>query len=228
MMLKNIMVLLFISIIVLGSCNRTADKKESQQDSIATTTADSLPNVMDTLAVPKQEIAQEESIDRAISNIVRAYSMQDSKALNSYIDKTIGLYTIYRPGVQAIYVHATSIDFNHPIPEYYPYPKPNLSGKVTFGILPVYDCGKEAWNKKGLFCNNKQHPTELSQTAKFMNEILEAKISDAEIQKLKALEAKSYRVILTDKNAPLIFHITKQSNRWVLTVIDRAYGSCDA
>lgn len=86
-MLKNIMVLLFISIIALGSCNRTADKKESQQDSIATTTADSLPKVMDTLAVPKQEIAQDESIDRAISNIVRAYSMQDSKALNRYIDK---------------------------------------------------------------------------------------------------------------------------------------------
>jgi len=227
-MLKKIMGLLFLSIILFDSCNRTVDKKEREQDSTDTIISDSLPKVIDSIAVPQQEIAQDEPIDMAISKIVSAYNKQDSKALNSYIDKTIGLYTIYRPGVQAIYVHATSLDFNHPIPEYYPYSPSNFSGKVTFGILPVYDCGKEAWNKKGLFCNNKQHPTELSQTAKFMNEILDSKISGAEIQKLKALDAKSYRVILTDKNAPLIFHITKQGKQWVLTVLDRAYGGCDA
>lgn len=227
-MLKKIMGLLFISIILLGSCNRTAEKKESQQDPIDTTTQDSLPRVTDYVPVAQQEIAQDEPLDVAISKIVRAYNMQDSKTLNSYIDKKIGFYTIYRPGVQAIYVHASAIDFNHPIPDYYPYSQSNFSGKVMFGTLPIYDCGKESWTKKGLFCNNKQHPTELSHTAKFMNEILDAKISDAEIQKLKALDAKSYRVILTDKNAPLIFHITKQGKQWVLTVLDRAYGGCDA
>jgi hypothetical protein len=227
-MIKKILSVCFIAIFLLSSCNRTAEKKESQLDSIDTTTQDSLPVPQDSMIDIPEEAPQSESLALAITKIIQAFHTQNSRELNNYIDKTVGFYTIYRPGVQAIYTHASAIDFNHPIPEYYPYPQTNFSGKVIFGQLPIYDCGKETWNKKGLFCNNKQHPTELSHTAKFMNEISDAKISNTEIRKLKALEAKSYRVILTDKNAPLIFHLTNQNGKWIFTVLDRAYAGCDA
>ena len=227
-LVKKILGVWLIAVFLFSSCNRTAEKKESQLDSIDTIAKDTLPIPSDSTDTIQEQAPQGESLDAAIMNIIQAFNKQDSKALNNYIDKTVGYYTIYRPGVQAIYTHAVAFDFNHPIPDYYPYPHTNFLGKVTIGQLPVYDCGKEAWNKKGLFCNNKQHPTELSHTAKFMNEISDAKISNAEIQKLKALEAKSYRVILTDKNAPLIFHITNKNGKWMFTVLDRAYGGCDA
>lgn len=227
-MFNKILAFTLLSIIFLSSCNRTADNKESQRDSIDAIAPDSLSTIVDSIDIPIDETTQEESLDLAIAKITQAFKTQNSKMLNDYIDKTVGFYTLYRPGVQAIYVHATSFDFNRPIPDYYPYTSSSFSGKVTFGPLPTYDCGKEAWSKKGLFCNNKQHPTELSHTAKFMNEILDSKISASEIQKLKALEAKSYRVILTDKNAPLIFHITSRNGKWIFTVLDRAYGGCDA
>lgn len=227
-MVKKILGIWFIAVFLLSSCNRTAEKKESQMDSIDTTVIDTRPIPSDSLNAIQEDAPLGESLDAAVMNIVAAFNKQDSNALNDYIDKTVGYYTIYRPGVQAIYTHAATFDFNHPVPDYYPYPHTSFSGKLTLGQLPIYDCGKETWNKKGLFCNNKQHPTELSHTAKFMNEISDAKISNAELKKLKDLEAKSYRVILTDKNAPLIFHITKKDDKWIFTVLDRAYSGCDA
>ncbi|UIR55687.1 hypothetical protein LZQ00_15630 [Sphingobacterium sp. SRCM116780] len=226
-MLRRIFGLCLIFVVLLASCNRTAEKKERQLDSIDTIAKDTLVKPVDSVSIP-EETSKGESLQQAISAITHAYNTQDTKTLNQYIDNKIGFYTIYRPGVQEIYVHASAIDFNHPIPDYYPYPKSNFSGKVIFGQLPIYDCGKESWNKKGLFCNNKQHPTALSHTAKYMNEILESKISETEMQKLKALEAKSYRVILAEKNASFVFHITQSGDKWILTVIDRAYGGCDA
>lgn len=227
-MSKRFISLFIIFITVFASCNRTADKKENQVDTTDKILIDTISKPIDTISAVQIDSVQVETLQQAILNITRAYTSHDSKTLNQYIDNKIGYYTIYRPGVQEVYVHDTKIDFNKPIPDYYQHTKSIFSGKLIFAQLPIYDCGKESWSKKGLFCNNKQHPTELSRTAKYMNELQDAKISATEIQKLKDLESKSYRVILADENNPLVFHITKNGEKWILTVLDRAYGGCDA
>jgi hypothetical protein len=55
-------------------------------------------------------------------------------------------------------------------------------------------------------------PNELSQTAKFMNEIFDAKINNTELQRLRNIESKSYRAIMTsnEHEEPFVFHVTKR------------------
>lgn len=227
-MFKKIFGLLFLFSAMCMSCNRTAEKNDQAADTISPILLDTKALQLDTLATNVDSSITEETLQDAILAITHAFNSNNSKALNAYIDKKIGFYTIYRPGVQEVYQHATKIDFNRPIPEYYPYSKSDFKGKLTFAQLPIYDCGKEVWSKKGLFCDQKKHPHELAQTAKYMNDLLDSNIPASTIQTLKQLEAQSYRVILTEGDEPLIFHITRNSEKWILTVLDRAYGGCDA
>lgn len=227
-MLKRTSLLYLVVIILLGSCSRKAEKQADKLNPIDTVSKDTIAVKVDTIPAVEQKKPEAETLEQVILGIKTAFTTHDNTKIAQYIDKSLGFYTIYRPGVQEIYVHATTLDFKKPIPEYYPYSKSNYKGNVVFGQLPIFDCGKGMWNKKGLFCNDKAHPAELSRTAKYMNEFQESKISDSEIQKLKQIESKSHRVILTEGDEPLIFYLTKQGEKWVLTVLDRAYGDCDA
>lgn len=227
-MYNKIFGLLLLATIALGSCNGNTEKEENKSDSTQITAVDTNAIATDTISKIDSTLTKGETLSEAILAIIHAYTTNDNKKLNAYIDKEIGFYSIYRPGVQEIYVHAKQIDFDQPIPSYYHYSKYQVKEKLKFAKLPTYDCGKEIWSKKGLYCDNKNHPTELSRTAMYMNEFLDSKIADTEIQYLKQLESKSYRVILTEGDEPLIFHITRSSEKWILTVLDRAYGGCDA
>jgi len=220
-------VLICISIGVFSCRN---NKKEDKAVKIA---QDSIP--LDTISKPdtlEKEVKKEdtETLEQVLEKIAKAYTDQDSKTINSYIHPKLGIYIIYRPGALDSYVHQNNFNFSKPVPEYHSYEKLSYKGPLKTGKLPVFDCGTMKWDKLGFFYDKKSRPNELSQTAKFMNEILDAKITGNELQRLRNIEVRSYRAIMTSNESeePFVFHVTKEGEKWYITVIDRAYAGCDA
>ncbi|WP_104384704.1 hypothetical protein [Sphingobacterium sp. HMA12] len=220
-------VLICISIGIFSCRN---NKKEDKAVKIA---QDSIP--LDTISKPdtlEKEVKKEdtETLEQVLEKIAKAYTDQDSKTINSYIHPKLGIYIIYRPGALDSYVHQNNFNFSKPVPEYHSYEKLSYKGPLKTGKLPVFDCGTMKWDKLGFFYDKKSRPNELSQTAKFMNEILDAKITGNELQRLRNIEVRSYRAIMTSNESeePFVFHVTKEGEKWYITVIDRAYAGCDA
>ena len=220
-------VLICLSIGVISCRN---NKKEDKAVKIA---QDSIP--LDTISKPdtiEKEVKKEdtETLEEVLEKIAKAYTDQDSKTINNYIHPKLGIYIIYRPGALDSYVHQSNFNFSKPVPEYHSYEKLNYKGPLKAGKLPVFDCGTMKWDKLGFFYDKKSRPNELSQTAKFMNEILDAKINKTELQRLRNIETRSYRAIMTSNESeePFVFHVTKEGEKWYITVIDRAYAGCDA
>jgi len=220
-------VLICLSIGVISCRN---NKKEDKAVKIA---QDSIP--LDTISKPdtiEKEVKKEdtETLEEVLEKIAKAYTDQDSKTINNYIHPKLGIYIIYRPGALDSYVHQNSFNFSKPVPEYHSYEKLSYKGPLKAGKLPVFDCGTMKWDKLGFFYDRKSRPNELSQTAKFMNEILDAKINQAELLRLRNIETRSYRAIMTSNESeePFVFHVTKEGEKWYITVIDRAYAGCDA
>ncbi|WP_433901857.1 hypothetical protein [Sphingobacterium puteale] len=220
-------VLICISIGVFSCRN---NKKEDKAVKIA---QDSIP--LDTISKPdtlEKEVEKEdtETLEQVLEKIAKAYIDQDSKTINDYIHPKLGIYIIYRPGALDSYVHQNNFSFAKPVPEYHSYEKLSYKGPLKAGKLPVFDCGTMKWDKLGFFYDKKSRPNELSQTAKFMNEILDAKITRNELRRLRNIEIRSYRAIMTSNESeePFVFHVTKEGEKWYITVIDRAYAGCDA
>lgn len=224
--------LLFFVLIAL-SAGITSCRNNKKEDKAIRIAQDSIP--LDTVSKPdtlQKEPKKEdiETVEEVLENIAKAYTEQDGKTINNYIHPKLGIYIIYRPGALDSYVHQNSFSFSKPVPEYHSYEKISYKGPLKSGKLPAFDCGTMKWDKSGFYYDKKSRPNELSQTARFMNEILDAKISSSELQRLKNMEARSYRAIMTssDTEEPLVFHVTKEGGKWYITVIDRAYAGCDA
>lgn len=216
--------------ITMGMMSCRNNKKEDKaikiaQDSVQTDTLSKTDTT--TMDVKKEKI---ETLEEVLEKIGKAYVDQDNKTINNYIHAKLGLYIIYRPGALDSYVHQYSFNFSKPVPEYHSYEKLSDKGPLKSDKLPVFDCGTMKWDKLGFYYDRKTRPNELSQTAKFMNEILDAKITQKELQQLRNIETRSYRAIMTSNEGeePFVFHLTKEGEKWYITVIDRAYAGCDA
>lgn len=164
-------------------------------------------------------------LTEVITRFVRAYSSQDNQKANALIHPDLGLYIIYRPGAADTYTHVDSLDFNKPIPEFYPYVKFSNAYTPQFDALPVFDCGSNRWDKLGFYCDTTQQASQLTKIAAFEHDF--GQKSEAEVAEIEALEQDTYRVILTQEDN-LIFHVKKYQDKWYIFVLDRAYGGCDA
>lgn len=183
---------------------------------------------LDSIAALEQrpnELANE--LTETITRFVRAYNSQDSQKTNAVIHPETGLYVIYRPGAIDRYEHIDRLDFDHPIPSVRKHASFENNYALTFESAPKFSCETEKWNKEGFFCDTTAHPNRLGFLADFLNEHNESDISDEEIKQFHELEGESYQVILTT-DEPLIFHVTRLGDGWYVTLLDRAYGSCDA
>jgi len=164
-----------------------------------------------------------------IETITAAFAQQDSVTINNYIRNEWGLYLVYRPGSSDTYTIVDGINFEQPTPNYYQYPVFKNSSKLSFEVIPEFDCGTEKWNKEGFFCDTTCHPDILSQIVEFAKMYDVNAYEDQDIKQIKSLEKQSFRVIATgDDSDSFIFHISLFEGKWYLTLIDRAYGGCDA
>ena len=212
--MKNICVAFFISLMMLQACNQGARKtNETIKDSITQSSIDNAEEIGD--------------ISEVLTRFVRAYASRDQAKINSLLHPELGLTVIYRSGVSDNFTTVDSMDFAHPVPNYYPYPTLDNPYALTFDTLPVFDCGTGEWNKEGFICDTTGHPTQLTRIALFENEFNEATYSPATLEQIANREKLSFRVIVTTKN-PLIFHVQKFQGQWYVTVLDRAYSGCDA
>ncbi len=212
--MKKIIVVVFVSLLILSACNRSNKKtSENPQDSVS--------------HILSNDVEELQDLSEVITRFVRAYASQDEAKLNSLLHAELGLTIIYRPGASDNFITVDSIDLAHPVPDYYPYPSLENTYALTFGSLPKFDCGTEKWDKQGLVCDTTIHPTQLTQIALFEKEFNEATYSRVALEEIRNRENASFRVIVTAKN-PLVFHVQKYKGRWYVSVLDRAYGGCDA
>lgn len=208
--------LFLVSLFLIIACNNSKKKQEQQQDSIKKESINS-----------PEEVRQ---ISEVISRFVRAYLSQDKEKVNALIHPEYGIAIIHRPGASDTYTVIDSIDFKQPMPNYYPYETFQNDQVLTFEALPEYDCGKEKWSKIGFFCDttiNKQ-TNHLETIDKFLEEFENVKIDEKKSKLTNDLEKGSFRVILAQENNHLIFHVKLFGTAWYVTILDRAYASCDA
>jgi len=195
------------------SCNQPNNKQKENKDSVAN------PLRVDVIA--------NNEVQHLIDSFVKAYEQRNDAAVNQLIHPDLGLTIIYRPGVADTFTKIETFDFKKPIPAYYAYPEAKSSYNLTFDKLPDYDCATEKWNKVGLYCDTTVRPVQLSQIVAFELEFEPHKYAKEQISEIQKSEKDSYRVILTGEN-PLVFHLQKYNDNWYVTVLDRAYGGCDA
>lgn len=217
-------------ILFITACNGNKSENDSKAIVLVDSIIQDSTTLQDSLSAVDSTDSLEESFETVAQAVIEAYRKKDNAAMNTYIAPEYGLYIIYRPGALDEYVHVKAFDFNKPIPSYYTYHDIRSEKKVRFEKVPAFDCGSERWNKTGLYSDLKTRPNRLSMIATFMNEILEKKITKKEIQHLKNLESISRFIVLTgdEKHDPFVFQLSKKDGKWFLTLIDRAYGSCDA
>ncbi|UWX57052.1 hypothetical protein NY406_07410 [Chlorobaculum sp. MV4-Y] len=168
-------------------------------------------------------------LDGAVAGVVSAFESGDAARLNRFVHPKQGVIVIYREGVFNVFRAVSGIDFKKPVPEYFPYPKIRGGAPLRYAALPVYDCGREAWSKTGLFCDPKYRDALLSTTAINLKKNGLREISPEMIARFRALEAKSIRVVLVDAAGnDLVFYMTKIDSRWYLTILDRVSSDCSA
>lgn len=212
--MRNIILVALLGVFFLNSCNQTTKTNTEQKDSLATT-------------VDSTVLDSTRTADDVIHAFVKAYAQKSNAGVNALIHPDLGLKIIHRPGAADTYTKVDSMDFAHPIPHYYPYPKIVSDYALSYGKVPVFDCGTEKWNKSGMYCDTTNRPNQLTTIMNFEKDYEPNKYSNAVLQEIQAQEKASYRVVSTTET-PLVFHLTKYKGAWYVTVLDRAYGSCEA
>lgn len=201
--------------LVIG-CNQGKPKQAQEQ-------------AKDTLEIRQTTTPQQQGLTETINMVLKAYQNKDAATLNKLVNPAWGIYIVYRPGASDNFAIIDSIDFKNPEPHYYEFEDFKTTATLSYAPLPTFDCGTEKWSKNGLFCDSTANPTTLSQIADFMQTYNEAKYSEDQLQKIKNIEKSSFRVIATGEGyLSFIFQLTLLDGKWYLTLIDRAYGGCDA
>ena len=210
--MHRILFFLCLGMLLIAACT-SSNKKSEETKSTTDTTA--------TTPVP----AYTQGLDEVITGFTHAYLRRNQTKINTFIHPDLGLYVIYRPGAADTYQKIDHLDFDNPTPEHFPYTTFEHNYTLRFEKLPVFDCGKEKWDKRGFFCDTTTQANQLTSIATFDREF--NGVSAREVEEIRQIEKNTYRVILT-QNENLIFHVKKYHDKWYVIVLDRAYGWCDA
>ncbi|MGO1787249.1 MAG: hypothetical protein ACTHZ1_08840 [Sphingobacterium sp.] len=203
--------------LLLGACHSSGNRDQSSQQDVVRPNLDH-----------PEEIQQ---ISEIITRFARAYLSQDTQKTNRLIHPEHGIAIIYRPGAMDTFAVVDSINYTQPVPEPYDYTVFENNTTLTFEALPEFDCGTMRWEKLGFYCDTTassvtQH---LARIAEFQEEYNEGSFTQEIRAQIDNLETGSYRVILNpDEDDFLIFHVKKFDTGWYVTLLDRAYASCEA
>ena len=175
------------------------------------------------------QATKEQEFKAAVQQIVTAFSKQDSATVSKYINRKIGFYQLDRIGVFDHYNHFNTLSFSDTTS---PQVLFRQSKNVTLlplkqASLPTWDCGKEVWNKKGLFVDTTKIDHILSKISKDRNKNVPDSIPAKTIEFFYDLETKSRRIVLYDQNGvEFVFYLSYLNNKWFLTIIDNVSSDC--
>jgi len=176
-----------------------------------------------------EQNTKEQMFQLAVRDVARGFSKHDSLLLSKYIYREIGVHLLYRNGVFNTYTSFRKINFSDAS---YPVVLFQFSKGITplplrYQQLPVYNCAKESWNKKGSFVDTTTIDHLLSKICSERNRYASDNISQKTINTFINLENKSRRVVLVDQNKKeLVFYLSYINRRWYVTMFDSVSSDC--
>ncbi len=174
---------------------------------------------------------KEQQFAQTVTKLIKAFSMQDSATLATYIHPQKGVLLLFRQGVFDNLTKLNTISFHD---ENFPQVLfTNCKGIKTFPMkyapLPKFNCDKQSWSKKGLFVDIKKTDHLASSICKNRNKYVPDNIPSSTIQKYYKLELNSRRVVLTGNDYEnLIFYLSYIDGGWYLTMFDEVTCDCSA
>lgn len=180
--------------------------------------------------------AQDDDFNKVIYQVIDGFNQQDASKINTLVNKDVGLIFLFRRGAELGSLGIVDkIDFDHPVPEYYPFDMGLIDPpkKLSYAKLPlVFDCDKEAWSKtkKGIYYNDKGSDKLFTTIIDFSVKYGYMTINANMYKKYQNIEQNSRRIIGISSTgyASIIFYLTKMNNKWYLTIIDRVSDDCSA
>ena len=191
------------------------------------------------LLTPSANAQDQKEIDfkKACDGVLQSISQKKLSLLNSYINKSYGLYVKYRSGVYDRYQNLKKINGN----EQYG----TLEGSIfdwtriaaadlkkfnlQYGKLPSYVCEPGAWSKKGFVADSVKKYKPISEVVAFQLKYEETKLSRNVMVAIKFVEQNSRKIIFAgSKGDGLIFYMLYLNGKWYLSVIDEATTDCSA
>jgi hypothetical protein len=179
--------------------------------------------------------SKQKDFEKTVKALVMAFEKEDIKTINSYIDKSTGLFLLYRSGVFDQYIKLEGVPL---VDTSYPHVLVKNHIKFTsikYQKLPTINCDNGKWSKAGLFIDTTKTFNTLSEICKMQNKYLhtdtpDEKIPAKEIKAYKLLEQKSRRIICCTRKIfdDLIFHLMYKNGKWFLWLIDKVASDCSA
>ncbi|HGY1467970.1 TPA: hypothetical protein ACNVLA_004914 [Klebsiella aerogenes] len=179
------------------------------------------------LAMQPLAVSAELSLEETARQVMIGFENEDAELINSFIDKDMGLYVLFRRGASANYERLMQINFNQPVPEYLSWPTGgnHIPSNKEFErrIIPLFEC-EEGWDREGYFISGYDSNHKLSATMVW-TKLNDNSVSDADISAARKLEFDSVRVVAVPykSSTGLVFYLSQlhEQNNWSLTVVDQ-------
>ena len=171
--------------------------------------------------------SKEKKFHQALKAVVEALSSRDSVALSGYIDKSTGIYILYRPGVFNSFKRVATIGFSDNSYPNVPFYDSVKLTRLMYSPLPSFDC--ETWTKTGTFVDTTKKDHMLSDIARHLNSEFPNEVPAATIREMHTLENRSRKIVIAEnKGNELIIYLSYINNHWVLTIIDKVSADCSS
>jgi len=171
--------------------------------------------------------SKETSFQNTVKTVIQKLANRDSTGLSKYVDPKIGIYILYRIGVQDNFKKYHSISFRDSAYPNAPFYENVILTKLEYTALPTFDCATAKWSKYGSFVDTNKVDQLLSRTSRRLVLYKKQKISQKTIQSFTDLESRSRRIVVANKSGrDLVIYLTFANNKWYLTIIDKITTDC--
>jgi hypothetical protein len=173
----------------------------------------------------------------ACDGVLKGFSQKNYSIVNSYINKTYGIYLKYRSGVYDRYQNEKKINdtlrygnLSSAVLNWVDVSKADLKKfSLVYGKLPSYDCENSKWSKKGYTADSAKKYKPISEVVNFEVKFEEKKISKKELSTIKYVEQNSRKIMFSgSKGEGAIFYMIYIGGKWYLSVIDQSVTDCSA
>jgi hypothetical protein len=195
-----------------------------------------IPAMVLTTKVKAQD-QKEIDFKKACDSVLMGFSRKNYNIVNSYINKTYGLYLKFRSGVYDRYENKKKINstqrfgnLSPAILDWMQVSKADLNKlSLVYGKLPSYNCDNSSWSKRGYTADSLKKYNPISEIVTFEIKYEELKISKKDLYAIKYVEQNSRKIIFTgSKGDGAIFYMIYIEGKWYLSVIDQSVTDCSA